>query len=162
VTGLPVTIPWSLPKATKLPERVTPPIRVLRAIVLPEATSRPPAPTARAASATTDPAPPGSRGWARRNSAAATTADAPPPSPLKMPTSWGISVISTVRARTSPIREPRTTPTRIAVQSRTWFSTRVATIATSMALAARALPLRADAGEPIRLSPKTKRIADRR
>ena len=53
-----------------------------------------------------------------RNSAIATSAEAPPPKALKIPTSSGIAVISTERAAAPPIIPPRTTPTKIQVQSR--------------------------------------------
>ncbi len=96
------------------------------------------------------------------NSAIATRAEAPPPKPLKMPTIWGIAVICTRRAATAPIRLPSTTPIRIPFQVRISASTTVATIATSIASEASALPPRAVAGDWSLLMPTTKRIADRR
>ena len=123
VMGLPDTSPWSLPNATTLPENVTVPMRQEMAMVNPS-------PRARA-----EP-----DDWTRNNSAAATRAEAPPPNPLKMPTSWGMSVIFTVRAATPPMSEPNTIPATMPVQLTTWFSISVATMAMSMAKAAKRFP----------------------
>ena len=69
-TGLPVISPCSLANATRLPDRVTAPI----SIEIPMVT--PPNRSSDSAAA-----------WLMRtNSAPATTAEAPPPEPLKMPT----------------------------------------------------------------------------
>ena len=143
--GFPDTSPWSLPNATKLPEKVTAPMRQEMAIVNPSPSTR----------AVPD-------DWTRTSSPAATRAEAPPPNPLKMPTSWGMSVIFTVRAATPPISEPITMPATMAVQLRTSFSTSVATMAMSMANAAKRFPARAVAGDWRRLRPTTKRTEEKR
>ena len=101
VTGFPVTMPCSLPKAIRLPEKVTAPISVLSTIVTP------------ASVPSAGPAPP-----ARTNSAAATAADAPPPKPLKTATSCGMAVICMYRARTPPTAAPATIAANTVVQSR--------------------------------------------
>ena len=142
VIGFPVSSPCSLAKAMNEPENVTPPISVPRRIVTPVV----PAPTAGAVT----------------NSATATSADAPPPKPLKMPTSCGIWVISTLRAAKPPITPPIAMPIRIPVHERISASTTVAMIAMSIARAASALPPRAVAGDWSRLRPTTKRIAESR
>ena len=142
-TGLPVTTPCSLPKAMKLPDRVTAPISVPRTIVAAEAAAKSPPPPA-----------------TRRNSAPATAADAPPPKPLKAATSWGIAVIWIVRARTAPARAPATTDAATVGQLRISFWSTVTSTATSMARAARAFPERAVAGDESCLIPETKRNAD--
>ena len=109
------------------PEKVIPPINVPIMMVIPVVLT----PTAGDAT----------------NSATATKADAPPPNALKMPTNWGILVISTKRAAIPPIDPPNTIPIRIPVQGRISWSANVATIASNMARAAKPLPARAVAGD---------------
>ena len=145
VTGLPVTMPWSLPKAIRLPEKVTAPISVLSTMVAPAPSPSP------------GPLPP-----SRTNSAAATAAEAPPPNPLKTATSWGMAVISILRASTPPMTAPAMTAAATVVQSRISLSRRVTTMASSMATEARTFPDRAVAGEDSCLIPETKRIAETR
>ena len=73
--GLPLINPWSLPKAIKLPEKVSVPIKTDNTIVPDINVVRYVVPCL------------------VKNSAAATRADAPPPNPLKIATIWGICVI---------------------------------------------------------------------
>ena len=49
----------------------------------------------------------------RTNSDTAMSADAPPPTPLKMATIWGIAVILIVRDNTAPMTAPMAMPTAI-------------------------------------------------
>ena len=79
-----------------------------------------------------------------------------------MPTISGIAVIFTFRAATAPMREPRMIPTMIQVHSSTWTSTRVTTMAMSMATEAMRFPFRAVAGEESCFRPATKRKAESR
>ena len=53
-------------------------------------------------------------GACRWNSAAAIKAAAPPPTPLKSATIWGIAVIFTARAETTPITDPIAIPTSMS------------------------------------------------
>ena len=145
VIGLPETHPCSLPQAMMLPENVTAPMRVDRAIVTPEVASSA-APSL----------------MVRANSAPATAAEAPPPRPLNTATSSGMAVIWILRARNAPRTAPTAMETPTVVQSRIWCSRSVATIAISMASDERALPFRAVAGEPSCLMPLTKRKAESR
>ena len=100
VSGAPEMKPWSLPKAMKLPENVTPPINTPAMMLI--SASKPASPVV----------PPA---VSRQNSAAATKADAPPPKPLNIPTICGIEVILMARAATAPIPEPTAMPMRICV-----------------------------------------------
>ena len=85
----------------------------------------------------------------RISSATATSAAAPPPTPLKRATICGIAVIRTIRAPTVPTMVPITIP--IAVMTRPACvkcrSGTVAPSATTMPRAAMKLPLRAPFGE---------------
>ena len=67
-----------------------------------------------------------------KNSADATSADAPPPKPLKIATSCGIWVISTLIAKNAPITDPITIAIPIIVKSKSVPSITVATIAISI------------------------------
>ena len=98
--GFPETIPLSFPKATKLPENVTVPIRH-------ESTMLTPSPSG-------DVIP---RDSSLKSSAAATNAEAAPPKPLNIPTSSGISVICTILAAVPPKIVPTVMPMSIVVQS---------------------------------------------
>ena len=95
--GRVVMTSWSFPKAIRLPEKVTSPIRVPSMMVtatsfgMPSAVSR-----------------------SLTNSAAAMRADAPPPRPLKTATICGMAVILIVRARTPPTTAPTSIPTTIS------------------------------------------------
>ena len=81
-----------------------------------------------------------------RNSAAATSAEALPPKPLKIATICGIWVISTFRAKVAPITDPIIIPTSIIWRSILPYDNRVASIAISMPEAAIKFPLRAVLG----------------
>src|SRR5687767_12117473 len=92
-------------------------------------------------------------------------AAAPPPTALNSDTSWGIAVIFTVRAVYSPRPPPRTIPPRMISQAvieadpRPASRTAVPPIARAMPPAETRLPLRAVAGEFMRMSPMTKAAA---
>ena len=81
------------------------------------------------------------------NSASATSAAAPPPTPLNRATICGIAVIFTVRAPTNPTTAPSTPPTTINTQLPIPSSARVVTIAISIPSPPTQLPLRACFGE---------------
>ena len=98
--GFPETIPLSFPNATKLPEKVTVPIKH-------EITILSPSPWVESIF----------RDCSRRSSAPATSAEAAPPKPLNIPTSSGISVICTFLASQKPTEVPVIIPMSIAVQS---------------------------------------------
>src|SRR5215212_3174107 len=93
-------------------------------------------------------------------------AAAPPPTALNSDTSCGIAVIFTVRAVYRPAPPPMAMPTRMMIQATAlmpspyscWarIRTAVAPIASVMPPADTRLPLRAVAGEFIRMSPMTK------
>ncbi len=128
--GFPVIRPCNFANAMKEPVKVTLPIKVPSRIVTPVVLAPIPG--------------------VARNSAIETSAEAPPPKALKIPTSSGIEVISTERAAAIPITPPRTTPTMIQVQSTFgvfWVWSTVAMTARSIAKAARPFPLRAVAGD---------------
>ena len=93
------------------------------------------------------------------SSAAAITAEAAPPKPLKIATSCGIEVIATLRAENAPIAEPTMAPARMNSQDAISLPTTVAMIATNIASADIRLPFRAVAGEPSCLSPTMNKIA---
>ena len=94
VTDWPLRTPCSLPKATKLPEKVTAPIKTEIPIVIRVRRSE---------------------SGSVANADSATRADAPPPNPLKAATSWGMAVISTFLARNAPMPPPKTRPANTAV-----------------------------------------------
>ena len=52
----------------------------------------------------------GPAGWTRRNSTVDTRAAAPPPTPLKMATSWGMAVMRTRRETGAPTPAPTAIP----------------------------------------------------
>ena len=99
------------------------------------------------------------RGASRWYSDAATSAAAPPPTPLNSATICGIAVILTRRAPTKPIAEPTAITTMIAPKLATRLSTSVATIAISMPTAAMRLPWRAVVGDVRPLRPTMKVIS---
>ena len=72
----------------------------------------------------------------RRYSSLATRAEAAPPNPFSSATICGIAVISTVRARNTPMPAPSTRPTRIQLKLTISQLSSVATTATSMPIAA--------------------------
>ncbi len=96
-------------------------------------------------------------------------AAAPPPIALNSDTSCGIAVILTVRAAYRPAPPPMAKPTRMIAHAMTlrpslsscWarMSTAVAPMARVMPPAETRLPLRAVAGEFIRMSPMTNAAA---
>ena len=94
-----------------------------------------------------------------------TSAAAPPPTALKMLTSCGIAVISTVRAAYRPAPPPSSAPASItihpvAVTVPEWATrASVVAIATTMPAVDTWLPRRAEAGEFIRCRPSTKHVA---
>ena len=81
------------------------------------------------------------------NSASATSAAAPPPTPLKRATICGIAVIFTVRAPTSPTIAPITPPAMIRPQLPIPSSASVVAIATSIPTPPTQFPFRACFGE---------------
>ena len=81
------------------------------------------------------------------NSASATSAAAPPPTPLKRATICGIAVIFTVRAPTTPTTLPIAAPAAMRPQLPIPSSASVVPIATSIPTPPTQLPLRACFGE---------------
>ncbi len=121
--GRPGMISWSFPNAMFEPQNETEPmIAEKRTGIISSSGMSPPA-------------------W--RNSAHATSATAPPPTPLNSATICGIAVIFTLRAAGMPTAVPMTTPRTISSQSpiSSWSS--VAATATAMPTAAILLPWRA-------------------
>jgi hypothetical protein len=94
--GLPGRTSWSLPKATRLPEKLIEPINAENSM----------APMSSPATCPLS-------GASRWNSAAAMSAAAPPPTPLKSATICGIAVIFTRRAEANPITVPTAIPIAI-------------------------------------------------
>jgi hypothetical protein len=94
--AFPVMTSSSLAQAIRLPERVMAPIRRVSWVVS-ETSNGGSVPVARA----------------RRNSAAPTSSEAPPPSPFSSATIWGIDVIFTARASQRPRADPTTSPAAI-------------------------------------------------
>ena len=90
------------------------------------------------------------------HSASATSAAAPPPTPLNRATICGIAVIFTVRAPTRPTAEPRRPPTTISTQFPMPSSESVVAIATTMPTPPIQLPLRACFGDERKRSARTK------
>ena len=90
VIGVPVISSWSLARATMLPANEMEPITMLNTLGKTSAKG----------------------GWTPnfKSSATATSAAAPPPTPLKRATICGIAVIRTMRAPTVPTMVPVTTP----------------------------------------------------
>ena len=94
--GLPGRISCSLPNAMFEPQKETEPTMAAKRIGTAVSSGRAP--------------------LAWRNSAQAISATAPPPTPLKSATIWGIAVIFTLRAAGTPITVPTTTPSTIRPQ----------------------------------------------
>ena len=136
-TGRDATSPCNLPKAMKLPVRVTEPT-IVEAMMVTTVTEFSI----------------GGAALSRSNSAAATNAETPPPNPLKTATICGMAVICTVRDMYTPITEPTTRPMIIHSGSTMSAFTRVNTTARSMPTAESMLPERAVAGERSRISPR--------
>ncbi len=88
------------------------------------------------------------------------SAAAPPPTPLKMATIWGIAVILTRRAAGTAMAAPMAMATRVSARLRVWARTdgwaKVKPTASAAAAAASRLPLRACRGElsPLRATMK--------
>ena len=95
-SGRPGTSSCSFPNATSEPQKLTEPITAEKRIPTRTSPSRPPSA--------------GARRW---NSAAAISAAAPPPTPLKSATICGIAVIRTARADAIPITVPTAIPASI-------------------------------------------------
>ena len=96
VIGRPVRSSCSLPKAMRLPVSVTKPMSTPSMIV-----------------SLTWPSTLMSASVMRTNSDTAMTAEAPPPTPLKIATICGIAVILMVRASTAPMTAPMAMPAAI-------------------------------------------------
>ena len=142
--GVPVSSACSFAKATRLPANDTEPITMLK--TLGNAT----------ANGGCDPC--------NRSSDTATTAAAPPPTPLKSATIWGMAVIFTRRAPTAPIGTPIRMPTIVITIPAVVKCKRgmVASRAITMPTAAIWLPRRALFGELNWIKPRMKRTAARR
>ena len=125
--GRPERSSCSFAKATSEPEKEIEPISAERAI---ETVSS----LASAPSAT----------W---NSASATSAAAPPPTPLKRATICGIAVIFTVRAPTTPTTVPIAAPPTISGQLPIPSSSSVVAIAIAIPTPPTQLPFRASFGD---------------
>jgi len=115
--------PWSLPKATSDPQKVTAPM-------IPDAATA----TEKVAEGGS-PAP-----TVSRRLAPATRTDAPPPKPLKRATICGIPVIGTLTAKRAPIAEPASIPARITPKPTICRSTSVTATAISIPSAPRRFP----------------------
>ena len=95
----------------------------------------------------------------------ATRAAAPPPTALNRLTSWGMAVISTVRAAYRPAPAPTSVPAIITAQPigltvpECTTSANVVAMASAMPAVDTWLPRRAEAGEFIRCRPSTKQTA---
>ena len=83
-----------------------------------------------------------------------------PPKPLNSATISGIAVICTRRAAAAPIAPPTAKPIRIHWYSTMPWSSRAATIATSMPMDETMFPRLAVAGEPSCFRPKMNRAAE--
>ena len=90
------------------------------------------------------------------HSESATSAAAPPPTPLKIATICGIAVMRTVRAPTTPTTLPITSPVTMSAQFSRPSSRSVVAIATSIPTPPTQFPLRACLGEDRNLSETTK------
>ena len=125
--GRPETSSWSFAKATSDPENEIEPISA-------ESTIETVSSVAKSPSAT----------W---NSASATSAAAPPPTPLKRATICGMAVIFTVRAPTTPTTAPIAAPAAISPQLPMPSSASVVPIATSIPTPPTQFPFRACFGD---------------
>src|SRR5258708_7165886 len=95
------------------------------------------------------------------SSATATSAAAPPPTPLKRATIWGIAVIFTMRAPKLPAAPPITTPIAMMITPAVvkWRWGTVAASAITIPTAAMRFPLRAPLGELSCFNPRMKQTA---
>ncbi len=93
-----MTNSWSLANATRLPQKVTPPM-------MPDATI-----AVVICRSVTGPAL-----LASISAAPATRTDAPPPNPLSRPTICGIAVIAILNAMTAPATDPTANPARMTL-----------------------------------------------
>ena len=125
--GRPETSSCSLPKATSEPENEIEPISA-------ESTTETTSSRSSTPSAT----------W---NSASATSAAAPPPTPLNRATICGIAVIFTVRAPTTPTSAPIAAPAPISPQFEIPSSASVVAIASTIPSPPTQFPLRACFGD---------------
>jgi len=102
-------------------------------------------------------------GWSPwvSSSETATSAAAPPPTPLKAATICGMAVILTVRAETAPSGAPTSTPRMVTASPAVvkWRRGRVASSAITMPTAAVWLPCRAPFGELSCFKPRMKSTA---
>ncbi len=96
-SGRPGSSSWSFANATMLPENEIEPMSAENMIPM-----------------TTSPARSPGSGASRWNSAAAMSAAAPPPTPLKSATICGIAVMRTIRADATPITVPTAMPAKIS------------------------------------------------
>src|ERR1700674_362867 len=139
--GVPVISSWSLAKATMLPANETEPITMLK--TLGNAAAK-------------------EGCWPKLSSSAtATSAAAPPPTPLKRATICGMAVIFTMRAPMLPTAAPMTTPIAMMITPEVVkrSSGSVAASAITMPTAAMRLPLRAPLGELSCFKPRMKQTA---
>src|SRR5690349_4788981 len=144
--------PWSLPPAIREPLNVTDPMTAPSTTKIVVSSGAPPALVS------------------RMKSSIAIRAAAPPPTALNSDTSCGIAVIFTVRAVYSPRPPPSAMPATMISQPTAFRlpvsvgvarrRTAVARIAAIMPPADTRLPLRAVAGEFIRIRPMTKQAAE--
>src|SRR5439155_23572459 len=140
----PVISSWSLANATMLPANDTEPMTMLKTLGNTSA-----------------------KGGCTPNfssSATATSAAAPPPTPLKRATICGMAVMRTMRAPTVPISMPIMSPTAVISKPACvkWRSGTVAPSAITMPAAAVKLPLRAPLGELSCFRPRMNSAAARR
>ena len=145
-------MPFNFRKAIRLPLRVTAPIKIERKAVNAES---PPMIEPGVASN------PGSM-TSSQMIEEATSAEAPPPKPLNSATISGMLVISTLSAATPPTNPPMTSPAMIQRKSTSPRSSRVVTMAISIARAARAFPRCAVRTRVSPLIPKMNSTADSR
>ena len=96
------------------------------------------------------------------NSASATSAAAPPPTPLNRATICGIAVIFTVRAPTIPMTEPIRPPTAMSSQFEMPSSASVVAIAITMPTPPTQFPRRACFGDERNLSARMKQTIETR
>ena len=142
-TGREAMIPWSLPKATTEPVRLTEPMIAPSSVAMTKASGS---------------SSPGLASESRRNSTTATSAAAPPPAPLKMATICGMAVIGTRLAPSQPATAPMAPPTAMIHQLASMPSVvkKVHAITSAMPAAPSWLPRRAVAGEARNLRARMK------
>ncbi len=101
----------------------------------------------------------GTTGSASVTSRYATSAAAPPPTPLNNATSCGIAVIATRRAAGTPIRQPTTIAPKIHGRLSRSYARNVTTIAAAAPTAPISVPSRAVLGDERPFSDRTKQMA---